>query len=270
MTYEAREASTQEGAPVELYEFTRGTIVQRFTSADSDFTLLANTYTSATLQRGQIESSAERARNSLSITCARDFPIAELFRVTPPTEVIMLTLKRVHRGDTDAAVIWMGRVLNCEWSGSVARLNCEPVISSLRRVGLRRKYQRQCPHVLYMQGPGQCGVNRATHSTVTTVAAVSGLVLSVDSLASKPYAGGFVEWETPGGEIERRFISSFAGTDLTLSQAFQGIAVGQEVTVSPGCDHTMATCQTVYANLPNYGGFPFIPIKNPFDGTPVY
>lgn len=270
MTYDTRERSVDGGAPVELYQFARGTIVQRFTSADADFELDSETFTAAVLQRGQIETSAERARNALSITCPRDFPIAELFRVTPPTEVIMLTVMRVHRGDTDAAVIWMGRVLNCEWSGSVARLNCEPVISSLRRVGLRRKYQRQCPHVLYMQGPGQCNVSRATHSTVATVTAVSGLVLSVDSLASKPYAGGFVEWETPAGEIERRFISSFAGTDLTLSQAFQGITVGQEVTVSPGCDHTMATCQTVYANLPNYGGFPFIPSKNPFDGTPVY
>lgn len=270
MTYDTRERSVELGEPVELYEFARGSIVQRFTSTDADFTLDANTYTSATLQRTPIEVSAERARNAITITCARSFPIADLFRVAPPSEVILVTVRRVHRGDTDAAVIWIGRVLNCEWSGGQASLNCEPVSSSLKRAGLRRKYQRQCPHVLYGQGPGQCGVVRATHSSTTTVTAITGLVLQVAALGTKPWAGGFVEWEMPDGAIERRFITDFAGVNLTLSQAFQGITIGETVTVSPGCDHTMATCQTTYANLDNYGGFPFVPLKNPFDGTPIF
>jgi uncharacterized phage protein (TIGR02218 family) len=270
MTYDTRERSVQDGAPIELYEFTRGTTASRFTSADADFTLLGNTYTSETLLRSQIETSAERARNAITIECRREFEIAELFRVAPPTEVIGLVVKRTHRADADVAVIWTGRVLNCEWSGARARLNCEPVHTSLRRPGLRRLYQRQCPHVLYRQGPGQCNVNRAAHSTVTTATAISGLVLSVAALASKPWAGGFVEWAAPGGVTERRFIESFSGLNLTLSQAFNGLQVGDTVTVSPGCDHTTSTCSTVYANLPNYGGMPFIPRKNPFDGTPVY
>lgn len=270
MTYDTRERSVQDGAPVELYEFAVGPVVSRYTSADANITVLSQAYTSATLQRTQIETSGERARNTIRITTARDFPIAELFRVTPPTEIIAVTLKRVHRGDADPAVIWMGRVLNCEWSGSVATLNCEPVSTSMRRPGLRRKYGRQCAHVLYSQGAGQCGVNRATHSTQTTVSSISGLQLQVASLASKPYPGGFVEWAPAGGSIERRFITGAAGTTLTLSQAFQGIAVGATVTVSPGCDHTTATCASVYNNLANYGGFPFVPRKNPFDGTPIF
>lgn len=270
MTYDTRERSVQDAAPIELYEFTRGAIVQRYTSADADFTLLSTTYIAATMQRSQIETSAERARNTITITGARDFPIADLFRIAPPADVVMLTIKRVHRGDTDPAVIWMGRVVNCEWAGSVSRLTCEPVITSLRRNGLRRKYQRQCPLPLYSQGPGMCNVVRATHSTTTTVTAAAGLVLTVATLASKPYPGGFVEWQTPAGPVERRFITGRAGLDLTLSQAFVGITPGATVTVSPGCDHTQGTCIATYANGANYGGFPFIPLKNPFDGTPVY
>lgn len=268
MSYDAREDSAYGGAPVELYEFAWGAVTpQRYTSADGDYVLGADTYAAATLRRSQIEASAERARNAITITCARDFPIAELFRVAPPTELIAVTLRRQHRGDSEVAVIWQGRVLNCEWSGAQATLNCEPVSSSLRRTGLRRRYQRQCPHVLY--GPG-CGVARATHSKNTTVASVAGLVLNVAALDAKPYAGGFVEWTTPAGAIERRFIRSFAGTAITLTQAFQGIPAGAAVVVSPGCAHTRAMCEGTYANLPNYGGFPFVPQKNPFDGTPVY
>lgn len=270
MVFDTRERSVQDGAPVELYEFAHGSVVLRFTSADTALTLGADTYAPATLRRSQIEASAELARNAITLICPRDFAIAELFRVSPPTEVIMVTVRRVHRGDADPAVIWMGRAINCDWSGSEAQIHCEPVISSLRRVGLRRKYQRQCPHVLYAQGAGQCGVPKATHANATTVTSVAGLVLNVAALASKPWAGGFVEWVAPDGAIERRFIVSFTGLGLRLSQAFIGITAGQAVTVYPGCDHTMTTCQTVYANLPNYGGFPFVPIKNPFDGTPVF
>lgn len=271
MTYDTRERSVADGAPVELYEFTRGEVVSRFTSADADVPLLSQNYTSATIERTDIETSSERARNAIRLTCARDFPIADLFRIAPPTEVITLTVKRVHRGDDDPAVIWMGRVLNCEWGrGSTAVLNCEPVGSSLRRPGLRRKFGRQCPHVLYSQGIGQCNVVRSAFSTDTTVTSIAGLVLNVAALDALPYGGGFVEWTTGEGLVERRFITSATGTALTLSQAFQGIAVDDEVTVSPGCDHTTSTCATIYDNLDNYGGFIFVPRKNPFDGTPVY
>jgi uncharacterized phage protein (TIGR02218 family) len=272
VTYDASERSLAGGAPVELYTFVTGAITRRYTSADADIVVDGNSYTAAVLQRSVIATTAERARNALQITCARDFPIAELFRVAPPSEIIALTVRRVHRGDTDVAVGWMGRVVNCEWqAGSTARLNCEPVSASLRRMGLRRKYQRQCPHVLYLQGPGQCNVNRATHSTTTTITSVTGTLIGVASLPSKPWPGGFAEWTLPDGSIERRFIEAVPSAGvLKITQAFQGITIGQTVTISPGCDHTTATCASVYSNLDNYGGFPFIPLKNPFNGTPVY
>lgn len=268
MTYDGRETSARDASPVELYEFAWGAVApQRYTSAAAAYALDGNIYSAATLQRGNIEASVEKARNDLDITCARDFPIAELFRVAPPSEVISVIVRRQHRGDTGTAVIWQGRVLNAEWSDGSATLHCEPVSASMKRAGLRRRYQRQCPHVLY--GPS-CGVDRVAHSKYTMVSSVAGLVLNVAELDAKPYAGGFVQWTTPAFTIERRFIRSFSGTALTLTQAFQGIGAGAAVVVSPGCAHTRAMCAAAYGNLPNYGGFPFIPTKNPFDGTPVY
>lgn len=270
MTYDAREKSIQDGAPVELYEFTRGSTVYRYTSAGSAFLLGLNTYAAEAMQRSRIETSVERARNSITVDCRRNLAVADLFRIVSPSDVVGLVIKRVHRGDAGVAVIWTGRVVNCSFDGPRASLKCEPATSSLKRTGLRRLCQVGCPHVLYSPGPGQCNLNRAAQSTVTTVTAAAGLVLSVAALGAKPFAGGFVEWEESAGVVERRFISSFSGLDLTLSQAFQGIEAGDTVTVSPGCDHTATTCNGTYANLPNYGGMLFMPQKNPFDGTPVY
>jgi hypothetical protein len=271
VTYDAREISTHGGEPLELYEFTVGAQVQRWTSAARIVSAGGNDYTPAPLQRSRIEQSVEEARKALTIDCPRDFPVAELYRVVPPSEVILVTVKRLHRGDGDVAAIWMGRVLNCEWQDNdQARLQCEPVSSSLKRPGLRRPYSRNCPHVLYSQGPGMCNVDRATHSTVTTVSAIAGLTLTVAALAEMPWVGGYVEWLPAGAPAQRRFINGRDGLVLTLAQAFQGIPLGAAVTVVPTCDHTMSMCEGTYDNLPHYGGFPFIPLKNPFDGTPVY
>ena len=42
------------------------------------------------------------------------------------------------------------------------------------------------------------------------------------------------------------------------------------VTLYPGCDHTLTTCDTAFSNSLNYGGFPAIPQKNPWAGDPVF
>jgi uncharacterized phage protein (TIGR02218 family) len=270
MTYNAYETSHQSGAPVELYEFARAAQVWRYTSADSDITYDSKTWSAATMMRNSIEATPEQARNALKVTVQRDNEVADLFRQTAPTEVIALTVRRYHRGDGNAVVIWVGRVLNVEWQGSQAVLNCEPVTASMKRPGLRRLYQRQCPHVLYSAA---CGVNKAAMAVAGTVGGISGTALTVAAAAGEAdgyFAGGYVEWQPESGVFERRFIKKHIGSALTLSVAFDGIAVGQAVTLYPGCDHTTTTCDGKFSNLNNYGGFPHIPTKNPFGGSPIF
>lgn len=283
MTYAAEETGTQSGAPVELYTFDYGASAYRYTSRESSFTDTTvspnRVYTSASIDRTPIESTQEEARNALKLTVARDFAVADLFRVAPPSDPINVTVRRVHRGDTTSMiVIWVGRVLNCVFEGARAVLTCEPITVSLARTGLRRLYGIPCPYALYGQG---CGLTKATYANTKRVLAVSGLTVTVGSLpAGFSFDGGFVEWVDDDGNTQRRFIESRSGPTgspeqnvLTLTQAFTGLAVTsplQSITVYPGCDHTLATCNSVYSNAANYGGWPFIPSKNPFRGDPVY
>lgn len=268
MTYDSREASVQDGAPVELYEFARNAKVWYYTSAEQNITVESNEYISVPIARTAVETNTEQARNALKLTTPRNFEIADMFRISPPTDIISLTLRRFHRDeDDDIVVSWIGRLLNVSFEGARAILNCEPISSSLKRQGLRRLYQKQCPHPLYGQG---CFVDETAHDITTTITNISGKTVTVAALLAKPYAGGYIEHADADGNFERRFIRSFSGLALTLSQPLSTAAVTESVTVYPGCDHTMATCNTVYNNLPNYGGMPYIPTKNPFDGTPIY
>lgn len=270
MTYSTAESSYQGGAPVELYTFACGASRYYYTSADEDQLVDLVTYRAAPIVRGDIEQTSEVAKLSLRLTVARDFPVADLYRVSPPSEVVTLSLSRLHRGDGDKAVVWMGRVLNAEWAGHQATLVCESVYTSIKRTGLRRQYQRSCPHVLYSV---PCGVAAASYREDVPVYAVSGTTIECLAFAAKPagyYSGGFIEYQTPAGLTERRAIRDHTGQAITVTHQIPGLAPGATITAYPGCDHTTATCQVKFANILNYGGAPYIPQKNPFGGSSLY
>jgi hypothetical protein len=41
----------------------------------------------------------------------------------------------------------------------------------------------------------------------------------------------------------------------------------QEVALYPGCSHMMDDCLVKYDNIVNFQGFPWIPNRNPFEGS---
>ncbi len=270
MTFETFETSIQDGAPVELYEFRRDSLRWRYTSGADSVTIDGNTYSPVPINRSAIENTSAADKTSIKIEVARDNPVADLFRITPPSDVVLLYVYRYHRTDNDKRTLWIGRVMNCEWRGSLATLSCEPVTVSMNRMGLRRMYQRSCPHKLY---GAKCGLTRATYEVTGAVDSISGLVVSVseaDALADGYFTGGGLEWVNGDGVTERRLITDHTAAALTLSLAITDLAVADTVTIYPGCAKTTAACLDKFNNLNNYGGFPYIPTKNPFDGSLSY
>lgn len=277
MTFDARETSISDGQPVELYEFQMGLEYWRFTSGDEDVTHDGATYLREVITSPRIEASVEIQRGNITLTVARTMPIAELFRIGQPPEIVLVVIRRIHRGETEDATVWMGRVLNVNFSSDVsAEITCESIHSSLKRIGLRRPYQRNCPHVVYSQGDGLCNADEASKRETASLTAVSGRELTSGIFGLHPdgyYAGGMVEWESSPGRVERRAISNSAAGVIVISYPFKGLPTGANVIVIPGCDHTLDGpfgCVNLHANSDNYGGQPYIPIINPFSGTSVF
>lgn len=269
MSFDTVERSVQDGKPVELYTFQRDAAVWRYTSGDRDRTVSGDTYTAAVITRNSIESGSELARSPLQLEVPRDFAVADLWRVAPPTSRVTVLLRQYHDGDGELVTLWAGRVLNVEFEGARANITCEPVFTTVRRIGLRRLYQRQCPHVLY---GARCGVDKAAHDVAGTVSAISGSALTITAAGSSPdghFAGGYLEFQPSAGVYERRFIEAHTGSTITLMGSAFGLAVSSSVTLYPGCDHTLATCNSKFSNAANYGGMPFMPEQNPFGGSPV-
>jgi uncharacterized phage protein (TIGR02218 family) len=271
MTFEAYEETIQLGAPVELYRFNRQMFMWYFTSAATDIVHDARTWLAEPITRTGLESNAGEERGELKITLKRDNAIPAMFLAATPADVIGVTVYRLHVGDTDERAIWVGRVLAVDWKGSEAVLTCEPANTSLLRPGLRRLYSRQCPHRLY--GPG-CELSRATYNTTVTLSSVSGDAVSSNAfgaMSAGHLAGGILEWTDGSGMVERRMIVTHSGNNITIGSSIPGMPSNALVTVAPGCDHTTgaAGCGK-FSNVVNFGGFPYIPSKNPHGGGPLY
>lgn len=268
MTYAAVETSAQSGRPVELYEFVSGSDAWLYTSADGDVSYGGNTYAAVPIARGEVEATSETARLALDITCDRSIGVLDLFLTLPPDQIVAVTLRRLHAGDGESITLWMGRVLNVSWNNEAAEIHCESVYTSLKRVGLRRLYQKGCPHVVY--GPG-CNVDRASFKATKTVSTVSGVTLTFSAIGASDgyFAGGYMDW-TSSGATHRRAIRSQVGGTVTINFPLPGLAASASVDLYPGCDHTLATCTSKFSNRLNYGGMPYFPSKNPFDGTIIF
>lgn len=274
MTYNAIEISTQDGAPVELYKFTRGNVAYTYTSGQETITRSEDrlTYEPKPISRTNIEATAESARTAITITVPRDLPIVDLYRIAPPSDVVTVTIFRFHTTDAadELVTVWAGRILNVKWRGALAEIHAEPVYTSLKRPGLRRLYQRSCPHALYSAA---CGVPRTAYKIEATVDAVAGSQLTINAAAGYAdgyFDGGYLEHQTGIATFERRMIVAHAGSAITIAASIPSLAAGAEVRLFPGCPKTFSICEARFNNAANFGGFPWIPHKNPFGGDPIF
>lgn len=275
MTYQALETSVEGGAPVELYEFAYQNVLTRWTSADRDIVLGPSTYLTASIVRSEIEDAGQNVSNpSITLTVRTDFVPIQVFSAYPPSDVVNLTIRRFHLGDTsDIVVIWSGRVLSVSWGNDEAKVTCQNLYTRLKQTGLRRLYGRNCPHVLYSQGDGECRLARASFAVPGTLLSASGVTIVATAFGSEAdgfFNGGALEIETAPGVFQRRGIKTHVGTTITITHPLAELVTGASVTVYPGCDKTQATCITKFNNVLNFGGFPYTPKKNPFGSNSVF
>jgi uncharacterized phage protein (TIGR02218 family) len=264
MSYTTVERSVAEGSPIELYHFAQGTRRWRYTSSQAAVEYLSETYSPLSLTRGAIEQANEIHRNGLEITLPRDCPLGTLFLAAPPEGIVSVTIYRRHLPDPEFITYWKGRVSAARFSGSVLQLKCEPIATSMKRVGLRARYQLLYRHVLYS---ASCGALRERFRVDGLVAGVSGTQVTVVAAAGQ--ANGYFTAGMLSSPVGLRMITAHNGSSLTLVAPLMGLAVGDAVSLFAGCDHSMGQCASRFDNLDQFGGFPFIPVKNPFTGDAI-
>jgi uncharacterized phage protein (TIGR02218 family) len=264
MSYTSLETSIQSGRPVELYEFKLGLEYYRYTSASVTITKNGVEFYPESIERTDVEQSDDIHKGGLKLDVPRTNILGATLLAYTPDEVVTVTIFRGHYGDDSYISYWKGRVMAVQASGNTITLGCESIFTSMKRPGLRARFERMCRHSLYSY---QCGISRDSWRVNGSVEIDNTLSLTINiasTYADGYFVGGIA---TIGGAS--RFITSHIGGVIKISRSFNEYVAGQDVALFPGCDKSMATCQSKFDNLDNYGGFPFIPTRNPFNGSSI-
>lgn len=265
MTFAAFEGSQAGGEPVELYEILLGGTPYRWTSSEDDYTFQGNLYSAIPISRTRVFMGTERKQDLLTVVVPASEAFPKLFVGIVPGERAVLTVKRVHRPDPDQEhfLLFDGVVQAVAYSnnGTEARLAVASLTTALGQEIPRKNYGKLCDNFLF---DGNCQVVQSLFKHTNTASVVLGAVVTVDGLNVKGDGwadGGFVEL----GSSDFRLILSHVGDDITLLLPFPIDIVGSVVGVSAGCAHTISVCKDKFDNVNNYGGWAFVPLKNPFE-----
>lgn len=272
MSLNALENSRKKGQPRNLFLIRYGDSpgsYYAYTDAEHDIFHDSVTYQSIAITRGAIVVKGNMDKTSMEVRMSLDLPVAARFQSYPPSHVVTLTILQGHLNDPDAQflTIWAGRIINAKREAPELILTCEPIRTSMKRLGLRRHYGYGCSHKLY--GPW-CNANKTAASVAAVVSSISGyrvtLVGGWTPGDTTDYVGGMLEWNNAAGDREVRTILRVSGNVLTLSGTPKYLDAGSSVTVVRGCSRDEAGCNS-HNNIHNYGGCPFIPSKNPISRT---
>lgn len=272
--FEDLEISQDSGKPFELYLFIYGpnpTDYYAYTNAVREIPMaiptIGNvTFTPIPIGREKYASNGKVDQQNMNIRVPVTADLSALFLDFPPTQPVGVIIYQGHFGMTDEAypAVWNGRVLSSSRERNEQVLTCSSAITSMKRVGMRRNYQYGCPFVLY---GNQCKANRAAATYPAVVAEVGRNTMSFiagwnGTMPLEKFLGGMIHWTSDLGE-EYRQITKQEGPLLYFAGPVRGVEVGDNINVILGCNHKTDDCKNLHNNILNYGGQPWIPLKNP-------
>lgn len=275
--------ATRQFYVADLHRFTLANSggVFDYTSADTNIVWAGNTF----LCGGQTGPFFDRTGNKAKWTlrCGVDVDTLQISVLPSAATINGLTWRQAVRrgvfdgaeytlyraymptyGDTSAGALTVfgGRVGEIEAQGDALLFNVASHLELLNMGMPRNVFQAGCSNTLYDTA---CGLNKASYAQAGTVIAGS---TDSNILCNLPQADAYfnlgVITFTSGvlngiSRTVKRF--NAGGTDqITLLAPFPATpSAGDTFTVYAGCDKRKTTCQSKFANLTRFRGFPFIP-----------
>lgn len=273
MSYELIEVSNDYGEPIFLYEFTVGKKVWRYTPSTEPVAANGEMFMPIKIDDDGISQTGESQTDTTKIRIDFNADIVELFKVTPPIDQIVIRRMVRHEFDPDVAVNYVGFVTQANF-GEIGQveLECITLSPTMQRNGLRLYWARTCPYVVYDRAT--CRVRKEDYAVYAKVEKAANGIVTAKELGTKEngyFAGGYVEWDSERtGALEMRSIDEHDGDQIRLLGRSDGIPVGVQLRAYPGCPKTIEVCRARFGNESNYGGYPHLPGKSPFNGDPLY
>jgi len=267
LTYAEFETAGETGNPLELYLFELSGVFYSYNNGEDVWTFNAQDYDPVYVKRSAIRNEADKSEQTVEFNFDVLNEFAQLYIGVVPGERASIKVFQVHRTDTidlEHKQIFSGLVSTVAFhkDGKEAKIIARPLSSAGDRPLPRRTFQGLCNHILFDQ---RCGLSEASFRETGTVTVASGRDLTVTGLTN--VGGGADYWEAGYVKIgaERRLIVGQTANVFKINIEFRANPVGKTVTVVPGCKlRRKIDCSTKFNNVKNFGGFSWVPLKNPF------
>lgn len=267
MSYESQEKSVSDSQPVECYRFIGSNGKEYlYTSANVSVTLNGKRYSPVAVTRSSIKTATNEDSDvtlDLEIPFDTEVCIDYAYAQVPQKLELEVYRKQGSGPSAEYVLYWNGIIRGFDIRGRIASISVPSMASMTLATNIPNvNYQAPCNHVLY---DSRCSVNAASHKVDRTVVGASSQTITLNSSAGSN--GDFNAGEIVNNRsLERRLILKNDGVKITIGFPFFDMRAGDHVTLYKGCDHTITTCHEKFGNAINFGGFPYVPADNPFEG----
>lgn len=245
---------------IELYQFVIGENYYWQTSAPKSVVYDGRTYESHVLKRDSVISSGEISHSGMKLYMSRENPIVKALAANPFVTGSVSILSKATKSDVYLA-LWSGRTAALTFSDNSADLTCESLLTCFKRQTNYLYYQFVCRHALYGTACAVLPSDYVRYATIKAIIDKSTIELNDIVTDNDYYVGGYIVINN----VDRRMILTHIGSTITITpQLTANIKLGANLRIYPGCNHTTEHCKAKFNNMINYGGFPYIPDRNPF------
>lgn len=241
----------------ELFIFSVGSQTFRYTSARQDVQSGGQSFSSAAIYRGEL--SKDSLGDGASVICPFDLEPVPLYKNFNPSVSVYLQI--LSRSST---MLFFGRISSVEFDlgKGTATIKLSAMGGLMKCKIPTRTYSSECSFELFDEG---CGLKQEDYRLILPASECeigadkrSITHPKIEEKGADFFTGGFASYD-----LQHSFITSTQGRKLNLMFPIATLSASGAISIYAGCDKRIDTCKNKFKNSKNYGGFPFIPNKNP-------
>jgi len=263
--------STEDSNHAQIFTVTVGTVLYRYTSAESDLLVGGNVYASYSgLESTALVSSGESQKNEVEISLDIEDELARYLMAYVPSVEIRILIESIERDDPglERAHEWSGVYLRYEANHPEFKIVCVPLDTELERDALSTSFGIGCQWTQY--DASTCGLAAEDFDIDVNISGIDGLTLTMDavldSIAGDHYLGGRLDIEGPYGTEYLWIIAQSGQFDVQVDRDSPALATGAAVKLVASCRGSFDRCKNpaLFNNKANYMGAPHANKLNPF------
>ncbi len=235
------------------------------------------TFLPSQIKHGAVASNDRFEVRSCSLSIDSDDERLRRFFVMSAAVKLKMWIIRISRAEfsqtvdfeTEALVVESGILSRFSFSGQTIAAELTPEPFYMEHSVPRYFCQRSCNHALYGHG---CGLSPEDFMLETEIVSIDPAAREIVVLGRKGggaaatyFEAGYFDHDETGQKFSIAWSAHTGASDTKFKLGYwhPDLAPGQTLKAYAGCRHTADDCVNRFGNGANFGGFPFVPNKNP-------